>query len=213
MAAANNVIVLATKNCCLLRWNLEGTAESEEIEISRRTEVLHAQRHLTFAHFRFQDDIHRVFLDSTGSHTIISLKNGDNFYLHSRSQRPKKVSKLQGVVESISFDRQQGTETNTKSFLVGTSSGYIYELAFDSSGKEKTCQQVFQIDKQQPITGLHIETYAAQEGGASVTAAPGTSSTAGAPGDVVLTRVFAMCVTPSPTRLYLFLGGPGMKHS
>ena len=39
MAANNSVIVLATKNCCLLRWNLEGTGDPEEIEISRRTEV------------------------------------------------------------------------------------------------------------------------------------------------------------------------------
>lgn len=193
----------------MLRWNLEGGAEPEEIEVSRRAE----------------DEIHKLFVDATGSHAFISLKSGDNFYLHGRSQRPKKVSKILGVVECVAFDRQQGTETNTKSFLVGTSLGYIYELSFDSSGKEKLCQQVYQLETPQPITSLHIETFAgsgAEAGsvpgasGAAASAAPSAGNAGGAAGggakgadDSGVSRIFVMCSTPSPTRLYLFLGGPG----
>lgn len=162
-----------------------------------------------------QDDISRVFLDPTGAHTLICLKNSDNFYLHSRSQRPKKVSKLQGVVECVAFDRQQGTDTNTKSFLVGTSLGYIYEIAFDSSGKEKVCQQVYHLDSPQPVTGIHIETFLSPSGPeGAAPAPPGTPSPSGSAGggggsaDAAGSKIFVMCTTPSPTRLYLFLGGP-----
>jgi hypothetical protein len=188
----------------VLRWNLEAGAEPEEIEVSRRAE----------------DEVHKLFLDATGSHAFISLKSGDNFYLHGRSQRPKKVSKLQGLAECVAFDRQQGTETNTKSFLVGTSLGYIYELSFDSAGKEKVCQQVYQLETPQPITSVHIETFGGGEAG-SLSGGSGTLSSAAAsgggggnakqPGDDFsgVSRIFVMCSTPSPTRLYLFLGGPG----
>jgi hypothetical protein len=44
-------------------------------------------------------------MDSTGHHVIIGLVNGDGFYLHSRSNKPKKLSKLHGVIESVAFDR------------------------------------------------------------------------------------------------------------
>lgn len=191
----------------MLRWNLEGGAEPEEIEVSRRAE----------------DEVHKLFLDATGSHAFISLKSGDNFYLHGRSQRPKKVSKMLGVVECAAFDRQQGTENNTKSFLVGTSLGYIYELSFDSAGKERVCQQVYQLETPQPITSLHIETFGAGgeptsgSGGVTPSVPSGGGGAAGAGAGVgktgddfsAVSRIFVMCSTPSPTRLYLFLGGPG----
>lgn len=88
---------------------------------------------------------------------------------------------------------------------MGTSVGVIYELGFDSSGKEKVCQQVYQVEKNQPVTSLHIETFASQDTGMSA----GSSS---APSDASLAKIFVMCATPSPTRLYLFLGGPGFAQ-
>lgn len=50
-----------------------------EIEISRRVE----------------DGINRIFLDPTGNHLLVGMENGDNYYLHSRSVRPKKLPKWQ----------------------------------------------------------------------------------------------------------------------
>ena len=49
--------------------------------------------------------IHNVFIDSTGHHVIIGLKNGEGYYLHSRSTKLRKLSKLHGLIESVAFDR------------------------------------------------------------------------------------------------------------
>ncbi len=62
-------------------------------------------------------------MDPTGNHVIISLRNMDSYYLHSASHRPKKLTKLQGAIESVAFDRLLCSETSTKSFLVGTAHG------------------------------------------------------------------------------------------
>lgn len=143
MAAAANTIALGCQDrCSILRFNLD--AESpEDIEVlpSRKQE----------------DSVQHLFLDPTGHHLIICLQNGDNYYLHSRSTRPKKLSRLQGNVECLAFDRQSGTETVTKSFLVGTSTGFIYEMSLESGGKERTCQLIHQLDQPISITSIYFE--------------------------------------------------------
>lgn len=171
----NGVIVLGTHDCNIIRWSFED-GMPEEIQLSRRPE----------------DALHQLFLDPTGTHLLICLKNGDNFYLHKRNQRPKKLVKLQGViVESIAFDRQNCTETNTKSFLVGTDTGAIYEVALDSTGKEKLCNQVYQLDDAIPVSAMYFE----------ITGQSETDS-----------RIFVLVATGRPTRLYQFLGGPNFQQ-
>ena len=171
VSIGNNVLVAATTTCTLLRRNLNiDNGAEEEIEISRRRE----------------DSIDHVFIDPSGNHTIIVVSNGDNFYLHSRSTRPKKFSsKMQGNIESIAFDRT-ATDASTKSFLAGTSAGCVYEICFDSAGKEKLCSLVYQLDPKQPmsITSLHFDSTG--------------------PGENVL----IMLATSHPTRLYHFYGPP-----
>ena len=180
LASSNNVLIAATKFCTLVRWNLDANSSEEEIELQRRTE----------------DEVQHIFLDPSGHHAIIAMKSAENFYLHSRSMRPKKLSRLPGgAIESVAFDRQFGGETATRSFLVGTTSGCVYEMAVDSGGKEKVCQMVYQLDKALPITSIHFETI-------------GSTS-----GDTVSdARIFVLLATSSPTRLYNFLGGPTLQQ-
>ena len=175
VVANSGVIVFGTTDCKVIRWNYEEDV-SEEIELSRRPE----------------DAVHQLFLYPTGSHLFICLKNGDNFYLHKRTPRPKKLARLQGIiVESIAFDGHQTTEANTKSFLVGTDNGAIYEVALDSTGKEKHCNLVYQLDEHIPVSAMHFEI------------------TAGA--TEAENRLFVLLATSRPTRLYHFLGGPSFQ--
>ncbi len=224
VASSNNVIVIATNGCSVLRWNLaDGSKEPEEIEISAKQD----------------DSIEHIFIDPTGNHVIISLKSMDNYYLHSRSQRPKKISKLQGLIECIAFDRQHATENSTKTFLVGTSTGTIYEMSLDSAGKERVCAAVYTLEQAIPITSIYFEILSSGSSTSETGVVPGSSSgtgggisawsasaasaasaltgvgqssaaaavhNTGSVGDG--TRLFVMCATSSPTRMYHFLGGP-----
>lgn len=183
------------------------------------------------------DSIEHVFIDPTANHVIIAMKSMDNYYLHSRSQRPKKLTRLQGVVECVAFDRHNCTESATRSFLVGTSTGVIYEISVDSSGKEKLCQPVYQLDQQVPICSIYFDYIGSATGsgtaGNAITAGSGIigSSTftaaanvvAGVSGSVGMggatqagtaaapgsdVRMFVMWSTAAPTRLYHLTGGP-----
>lgn len=188
----NNIFVLGTTDGVILRWNMEGGGETEEIEISRKSE----------------DTIHKVFMDSTANHVIVSCKNGEAFYIHGRSNKPKKLSKLVGNIESVAFDRQKATEANTKSFLIGTSTGRIYEMFLESTGKEKICQLVHQLEQPHAITSLHFEVYASH----GVAPVPSNTPDDDGTGDGTSTRIFVLCVTSQPTRLYHFIGGPSFQQ-
>jgi hypothetical protein len=116
MSASNNTLVLSTSDGCILRWNLDGNNEAEVIEISQQQGEI----------------IEHVFIDPNGYHCIITLTNGDNYYLHNRSQRPNKLTtRLQGSIQSVAFNRHGSIESVIKSFLVATSAGFIYELSLD----------------------------------------------------------------------------------
>lgn len=230
VASSNNVIVIATNACSVLRWNLaDGSKEPDEVEISSKPE----------------DSIEQIFIDPTGSHIIVSLRNLDNYYLNSRTlatQRPKKISKVQGLIECIAFDRQNATETSTKTFLIGTSNGTIHEMSLDHTGKEKMCNVVYQLERNIPITSIYFEVLSGSGSGSGVgvtgnanessnisggggisgwsaSAASAISGAVGASsqrdssggaggGTDPSSRMFVMCATSSPTRMYHFIGGP-----
>lgn len=199
----NHMFVFGTTDGSILRWSMDGGSGSDcdEVELSKKPE----------------DNIKHLFVDPSGHHVIASLKNGDSYYLHSRSSKAKKMSKLQGHIEAVGFDKARVSETNTKSFLVGTSTGRLYELAFESSGKEKVCQLVHQLDESSTggITSIYFETFSSGDGD-DVTVMEGFSQDNEGPGAgrVVKSgrRIFVMCTTSSPTRLYHFLGGPSFSQ-
>ncbi|CAM9575226.1 unnamed protein product [Chrysoparadoxa australica] len=169
-AVADGVLLLGTSDSRVLRWSLDGGQDT--IEVSRRRE----------------ESIHKVFLDPTGSHGLICLHSGDTCYLHHSSVKPRKLSKWSGVVvESVAFDRKLSSESSTKSMLVGSRDGCIYEASLDSSGKEKVFTKVYQLEQSGPVYSLHFEALPSEP------------------------QILVMAATANPTRLYTLLGGPTLE--
>ena len=163
VVVSNNVVIIATTNCYVLRWNVtDANREPERIEIP--VSVPAVAKGASGA-VDLGEGIDHIFIDPTANHVIISMKNMDNYYLHSRSQRPKKLSRLQGAIECIAFDKHNCTEAATRSFLVGTSLGVIYEMAVDSSGKERHCQPVYQLEHAVPICSIYFDSIGSSGGG------------------------------------------------
>jgi hypothetical protein len=105
-----------------------------------------------------------IFGDPTGCHTVLSAKNGELYYLHSSSKTivalqgfgpnatptgtiassaaTTKDATLQtglsagSYVTAIAWDRQRGTEGNTKTILLGTNIGEIYEYSLSNDPTE-----------------------------------------------------------------------------
>ena len=194
VASSNNIVVIATNSNSVVRWKLlDSSKDPEEIEISNKSE----------------DAIENVFLDYDGHHCIISMKNGDCYYLHSKSTKAKKLSKVQGVIECVAFDRHHVTEASTKSFLAGTSTGGIYEISLDSSGKEKLNQLVHQLDLSIAISSIYFETVSQGESVADSVFQHNNSNSRSLAND---TKYFVMYATTLPTRMYHLIGGPTFQQ-
>lgn len=131
---------------------------------------------------RAEDRISDLFLDPSGNHLLICLTSNVTYYLHSRTNQLKKVLKTGDTITSVCFNRKLVSENSTKNFLVGTSTGKIFECLVDHAAKDKSATLLFQLDSALPISSIFFETFDSQ--------------------------VFIMCVTSSPTRLYYFYGGP-----
>jgi hypothetical protein len=80
--------------------------------------------------------------------------------------------------------------------------GRIFEMFLESTGKEKVCQLVHQLEQPHAITSLHFESYTSH--GATASGAGDEEEE----GEGPTSRIFVLCVTSSPTRLYHFIGGP-----
>ncbi|EQC35886.1 hypothetical protein SDRG_06635 [Saprolegnia diclina VS20] len=167
----NNVMAIGSAEGSILRCTADATDATpnavEEITIEPKVAVI------------------SIYIDPSGGHVLISLENGTNWYLHSSTNRPRKLTKAQGRFTCVAWDRQLGSPATTESILIGTDVGYIYEAEFD--GKEKKFNRVYAITQQGAIAGLEFE-------------------------HVNQTQLYVIMTTSGsgrrPTRMYQFLGGP-----
>lgn len=126
-----------------------------------------------------------IFCDPTGCHTVLSARNGELYYLHSASKTivtlpgfgpaatptgntassaaASKDATLQtgltpgSYVTAIAWDRQRGTEGSTKTILLGTSVGEVYEYALSNDPAEVELPILLHRVVAAPITGFYFE--------------------------------------------------------
>ncbi|KAE8587683.1 hypothetical protein XENTR_v10022066 [Xenopus tropicalis] len=78
--------------------------------------------------------VHKIFLDPTGSHLLISVSSSECLYLNRNAQKVRTLSRWRGhLVESIGWNKLLGNETSTGPILVGTAQGLIFEAEISAS--------------------------------------------------------------------------------
>jgi hypothetical protein len=129
--------------------------------------------------------LYTFFGDPTGCHTVLSARNGELYYLHSASKTivtlpgfgpaatptghtassaaASKDTTLQtgltpgSYVTAIAWDRQRGTEGSTKTILLGTSIGEVYEYSLANDPAEVELPILLHRVVAAPITGFYFE--------------------------------------------------------
>ena len=178
LAASAGTLVIATSDHRLLRWNLDSSPEPDDVALRGGSQTESSA-------------VHKVFLDPTGSHTIVTMDNGDNFYAHATSRKARVLHKLRGItIESVAWNKIAVTEMSTKSLLIGSVGGTIYELVVEAS-KERVFKEVYRLKDKIPICGLQFEQFPTL------------------PSDPP--KFFVMAATARPTRYYQFVGGPSFE--
>lgn len=173
MGIGNGIMAMGSHEGSVLRCTIDSRENDvEEIPIEARISV------------------YNVFIDPSGAHILVSMENGNNYYINAASNRPKKLVKAQGLRFScVAWDRQKGSPNSTQLILIGTDSGSVYEAIFD--GKEKHFRKAFQNSNSAPIASIEFEQWTNSKGEA---------------------RYFVMLSISGtgrrPTRLFEFTGGP-----
>jgi hypothetical protein len=135
-----------------------------------------------------------VLCDPTGCHTLISAKNGEAYYHHSSTKTLQKLQgfgrnpdgswpkELTGIpatasgkmiqsglskgayITAVAWDKERGTEGSTKTILLGTNLGEIYEYSLHSPNATDPPEEkhgrpllLHQLNVDAAVTGLALE--------------------------------------------------------
>lgn len=140
--------------------------------------------------------LHKVFLDPSGRHLIITSTQGENWYLFRGWKKPRQLKSYKMVIESIAWHRgallTSSRSTSTREMLIGARNGTIYEAILDAEedffkSQERYLQAVFSLPERQPITGISFDFYPASD------------------------PRKALVVATTPSRIYQFVGAPDRK--
>jgi hypothetical protein len=139
--------------------------------------------------------IHKLFMDPSGRHIVITSIQGENWYLFRNWKKPRQLEGFKMVIESIAWNRVLLTNshsTSTREILIGARNGTIYEAVLDAEegffkSQERYLQAVFSLPERHPITGVHFDLFP--------------------PSDPK--RAFVVATTA--TRIYQFAGSPGIR--
>ncbi|KYQ94001.1 7-fold repeat in clathrin and VPS proteins repeat-containing protein [Tieghemostelium lacteum] len=176
MVISNGQIVMATQQSSIIRLDVNFPQELKSIE----------------GFTNKNEKIHKIFLDPTGMHLIISMDNRDVYYYHPSFQKPKlqKSWKI-NLIESVAWDPKEDNPV-MQTVIIGTNNGMVYEaqvvgqekglLAFPS--KEPILKTLYQFDEPEPIYGLSLKK--------------------------IVNKYFLLVSTP--TRLYYLIGGPTFEN-
>ncbi|XP_060772299.1 vacuolar protein sorting-associated protein 18 homolog [Neoarius graeffei] len=117
-AVCNNQLCMSLGKDTLLRIDLGKPDQLNQIELGRKDD----------------SKVHKLFLDPTGSHLVISLTTSECVYLNRNTQKVRSLSRWRGhLIESVGWNKILGNETNTGPILVGTSHGIIFEAEISAS--------------------------------------------------------------------------------
>lgn len=140
--------------------------------------------------------IHKLFLDPSGRHLLVTSAQGENWYLYRGWKKPRQLKSFKMVIESIAWNKSSllssSHSTSTREMLIGAKNGTIYEAVLDAEedffkSQERYFQPVFTLPERQPVTGLKFDFFP--------------------PSDPKR----ALVVVTTPTRIYQFVGMPDRR--
>ncbi|XP_036096482.1 vacuolar protein sorting-associated protein 18 homolog [Molossus molossus] len=113
-----NQLCMSLGKDTLLRIDLGKANEPNHMELGRKDDA----------------KVHKMFLDHTGFHLLIALSSTEVLYVNRNGQKVRLLARWKGqLVESVGWNKAQGTESSTGPILVGTAQGHIFEAELSAS--------------------------------------------------------------------------------
>lgn len=132
------------------------------IELSRAEQVVKVQ----IPRKPSEMSIHKLFMDPSGRHIIVTSTQGENWYLYRSWRKPRQLKGFKMVIESVAWNKSallsSTHSTSTREILIGARNGTIYEAALDAEedffkSQERYLQSIFSLPERHPITGIKFD--------------------------------------------------------
>eukprot|EP00003_Mantamonas_plastica_P014224 TRINITY_DN2467_c0_g1_i6.p1 TRINITY_DN2467_c0_g1~~TRINITY_DN2467_c0_g1_i6.p1 ORF type:complete len:434 (+),score=124.70 TRINITY_DN2467_c0_g1_i6:101-1402(+) len=143
-----------------------------------------------------QDTVRNLFLDPSGKHCLVSMDSGELYYVNwgnkkaqAKSVLNKQVGKMR--VYSCAWSMEDPSSGSTREILLGTD-GAVYETVIQDNHKTQYFKQVFELDDNEPVCGIHTELY---------------------PEELEELDRRALVMVATPTRLYDCVGVPAFNSN
>lgn len=110
--------------------------------------------------------IHKLFMDPSGRHIIITSQQGENWYLFRSWKKPRQLKGFKMVIESVAWNKSallsSSHSTSTREILIGARNGVVYEAVLDAEedffkSQERYLQSVYSLPERHPITGIKFD--------------------------------------------------------
>ncbi|KAI0375319.1 hypothetical protein BV20DRAFT_1032567 [Pilatotrama ljubarskyi] len=163
-----------------------------EIELSRAEQFIRIQIPRKPNEFA----IHKLFLDPSGRHLLVTSLQGENWYFYRGWKKPKQLKGFKMVIESVAWNKaallSSSHSTSTREILVGARNGTIYEAVLDAEedffkSQERYLQPVYTLPERHPVTGLKYDMFPPVD------------------------PKWALVLATTPTRIYEFVGKPARR--
>ncbi|KAJ3721541.1 Pep3/Vps18/deep orange family-domain-containing protein [Lentinula raphanica] len=142
--------------------------------------------------------LHKLFMDPSGRHIIITSTQGQNWYLYRTWKKPRQLKTFNKlVIESVAWNKAAMLSniqpTSTREILIGARNGTVYEAMLNAEedffkSQERYIQPVFSLPELHPITGVKYEFFP--------------------PSDPRR----ALVIVTTPSRIYQFVGTPDRRN-
>jgi hypothetical protein len=110
--------------------------------------------------------IHKIFMDPSGRHIIITSTQGENWYLYRGWKKPRPLKSFKMVIESVAWNKaallSASYATSTREILIGSQNGVVFEALLDAEedffkSPDRFLQTVLTLRERHPITGIKFD--------------------------------------------------------
>ncbi|KAJ8083844.1 tethering complex subunit [Marasmius tenuissimus] len=182
LVVCSDMLVMGLASNMLILIELSHAAQVIQIQIPRKPNL--------------EMTLHKLFMDPSGRHIIITSLQGENWYLYRSWKKPRQLKSFKMVIESVAWNKtallSTSQPTSTREILIGARNGIVYEAVLNAEedffkSQERYLQPVLHLPETQPITGIKYDLFPSSEA----------------------TKILVVVTTPS--RIYQYVGIPDRK--
>ncbi|ELU41557.1 DigA protein [Rhizoctonia solani AG-1 IA] len=156
LVVSNNILIICFNNNNLHRIDMAMQDYIGELSLGKKPQ---------------EATVHKMFLDPSGKHLLITTAQGDNYYLYEGWKKSKQLGRLKMVIEAVAWNDEKlfpysGASSqsgpSTHEILLGGRNGTIYEALISPAEEffkspDRYVQAVYTLPDKQSVCGIKFE--------------------------------------------------------